>query len=48
MRLLIAPTWAYSDAYEGLVKLLDSSPNFDYKNYSVPKDAPIYNARYDY
>ncbi|AYZ21805.1 TIR domain-containing protein [Gardnerella vaginalis] len=48
MRLLIDSTWAYSDAYEGLVKLLDSSPNFDYKNYSVPKDDPIHDAEDDY
>lgn len=46
--LFISHSWAYSDAYEGLVKLLDSNPNFDYKNYSVPKDDPIHNARYDY
>lgn len=30
------------------MKLLYSSPNFDYKNYSVPKYDPIRNARYDY
>lgn len=46
--LFISHSWSYSDAYDGLVKLLDSSPNFDYKNYSVPKDDPIHNARYDY
>ena len=46
--LFISHSWTYSDAYDGLVKLLDSSPNFDYKNYSVPKNDPIHNARYDY
>lgn len=48
MRLLIAPTWAHSDAYDGLVNLLNSSPYFDYKNYSVPKDDPIHDAEDDY
>lgn len=46
--LFISHSWSYSDAYDGLVNLLNSSPHFDYKNYSVPKDDPIHNARYDY
>lgn len=46
--LFISHSWTYSDAYDALVNLLNSSPNFDYKNYSVPKDDPIHNARYDY
>lgn len=48
MRLLIDPIWSYSDAYDGSVNLLNSSLYFDYKNYSVPKDDPIHNARYYY
>lgn len=46
--LFISHSWSYSDKYEGLVSLLDSNPYFNYKNYSVPKDDPIHNARYDY
>ena len=42
--LFISHSWAYSDAYEKLVKLLDGASRFDYKNYSVPKDDPIHNA----
>lgn len=42
--LFISHSWAYSDAYEKLVALLDNAENFDYKNYSVPQDDPIHNA----
>ena len=48
MRLLIGPTWSYSDAYDGSVNLLNSSLYFDYKNYSVPKDDPIHDAEDDH
>lgn len=44
--LFISHSWAYSDAYDGLVKLIDSK-DFSYKNYSVPKDDPIHNANSD-
>ena len=40
--LFISHSWAYSDAYEKLVALLDKDENFIYKNYSVPKDDPIH------
>lgn len=40
--LFISHSWAYSDAYSGLVALLNDRPYFDYKNYSVPKDNPIH------
>lgn len=46
--LFISHSWAYSSAYNDLVRLLDSKPYFEYKNYSVPKDDPIHNAVYDY
>lgn len=46
--LFISHSWAYSDAYENLINLLNLADNFSYKNYSVPKDDPIHNARYDY
>jgi hypothetical protein len=40
--LFISHSWAYSNAYEQLVGLLDKSPAFSYRNYSVPKDAPLH------
>ncbi len=43
-RLFISHSWSDGDAYEKLVALLDSAPNFGYKNYSVPKDDPVHNA----
>ena len=46
--LFISHSWNYSSAYNDLVRLLDSKPYFNYKNYSVPKDDPIHNAPYDY
>jgi hypothetical protein len=46
--LFISHSWNYSDTYEGLIKLLNANPYFDYRNYSVPKDNPIHNAPYVY
>ena len=46
--LFISHSGNYSDTYDGLVKLLNAKPYFDYKNYSVPKNDPIHNAPYDY
>ena len=47
--LFISHSWTYSDAYEGLVNLLNKAAydGFQYKNYSVPKDDPIHNANSD-
>lgn len=42
--LFISHSWSYSDAYDRLIELLDSDRDFEYKNYSVPKDDPIHNA----
>ena len=42
--LFISHSWSYGDAYEKLVGFLDAAPNFQYKNYSVPKDDPVHNA----
>jgi hypothetical protein len=39
--LFISHSWKYSDAYEKLVKMLDSQ-DIKYKNYSVPKDSPLH------
>lgn len=46
--LFISHSWAYSDQYDRLVALLNAASNFDYRNYSVPKDDPIHNAPYQY
>lgn len=40
--LFISHSWAYGDAYDKLVKMLDSRPYFTYRNYSVPKHDPIH------
>ena len=40
--LFISHSWAYSDTYDGLIKLLDAKSHFSYRNYSVPKDDPIH------
>ena len=45
--LFISHSWGYSDAYDGLVKLLDAKPQFSYRNYSVPKDDPIHTSGTD-
>ena len=42
--IFISHSWAYSDAYEKLISLLDSASYFSYKDYSVPKNDPIHNA----
>lgn len=46
--IFISHSWTYSNAYHILVDFLDAGNYFNYKNYSVPKDDPIHNARYDY
>lgn len=43
--LFISHSWSYSDHYERLKRLLDSSNQFSYRDYSVPKNDPIHNAR---
>ena len=45
--LFISHSWAYSDAYEKLIGLLDKSEDFSYKNYSVPQNDPVHNAKND-
>ena len=46
--LFISHSWSYSDQYDRLVALLNAAPNFDYRNYSVPKHDPIHNSPYQY
>lgn len=40
--LFISHSWAYSDAYEKLLALLDKDNSFSYANFSVPKNDPIH------
>ena len=42
--IFISHSWAYSDAYDKLIALLDKDTSFSYSDYSVPKDDPIHNA----
>ena len=42
--LFISHSWSYGDAYQKLVAKLDAAPNFQYKNYSVPRNDPVHNA----
>jgi hypothetical protein len=42
--LFISHSWSYGDAYDRLVDLLNAAPNFQYKNYSVPKNDPVHDA----
>ena len=41
--LFVSHSWAYGDAYDRLLSLLESKPRFYFKNYSVPRDNPIHN-----
>lgn len=45
--LFISHSWAYSDAYEKLINLLNSASRFEYRNYSVPMNDPIHTAKND-
>ena len=43
--LFISHSWSYADQYERLIKLLRQRPYFAFKDYSVPPDDPIHNAK---
>ena len=45
--LFISHSWRYGDAYDRLVDLLRNRPYFAFRNYSVPQNDPIHNARND-
>lgn len=45
--LFISHSWAYSNAYDGLVNLLDARKYFSYRNSSVPKDDPLHTSGTD-
>lgn len=40
--LFISHSWAYSNAYNNLVNLLNARKYFSYRNYSVPKNDPVH------
>lgn len=40
--LMISHAWTYGDDYDRIVNLLNSAPNFQWRNLSVPKDDPIH------
>lgn len=42
--IFISHSWAYGDAYEKLIKMLNSDSRFNFKDYSVPRHDPIHNA----
>lgn len=46
-RLFISHSWSYGDAYETLVRFFNEHPNFEWANYSVPKNDPIHSANND-
>ena len=45
--LFISHSWAYTDAYEKLVRLLDARVYFSYSNFSVPKNDPVHTSGTD-
>ena len=45
--LFISHSWRHADAYRRLVNLLRKRKYFAFKDYSVPPDDPIHNARSD-
>ena len=46
-RLFISHSWAYGDAYEKLVEFFNEHSNFQWSNYSVPKNDPVHDANND-
>lgn len=38
--LFISHAWRYHDDYDRVVKLLNEAPNFNWRNYSVPRHDP--------
>ncbi len=40
-RLFISHSWAYGDAYDRLIKMINEQ-NLDFYDHSVPKNAPIH------
>lgn len=42
--IFISHSWAYGDAYDKLIKMLNADSRFNFKDYSVPKNDPIHKA----
>ena len=42
--LFISHSWTYGDAYDKLTNMLRAKQDFNYHDYSVPKNDPIHNA----
>jgi hypothetical protein len=42
--IFISHAWDYTEDYRRIVKWLDETPNFVWKNLSVPKHNPIHNS----
>ena len=42
VRLFISHSWNHNDDYENLVQLLDRIKNFEFYNYSVPENDPLF------
>ena len=45
--IFISHSWDYGDQYSGLIRLLNSNPYFNYRDYSIPKDDPIHHVTSD-
>lgn len=43
--IFISHAWAYDERYEGICRLLNSVPGFYWRDYSVPRSAPIVDPR---
>lgn len=43
--IFVSHSWSYSDYYDRLISLLEERKYFDFRDYSVPKNDPIHNAK---
>lgn len=41
-RLFISHAWRYGNDYDALIKLLNAAPYFSYRNYSAPREKPLF------
>lgn len=41
-RIFISHAWKYGTYYDHLIDLLDDAPYFSYRNYSAPKEKPLF------
>jgi len=45
--LFISHSWNYSEQYKNLINMLDQAPRFQYRDFSVPRNAPVHSAGSD-